>query len=80
MVKPHLVEKYNLNCLSYYHTLNYCARFPVLSASSVYGGKKDLYLFTSSLHGGKKGLYLSAILWESKQARLLSINSALIIN
>ena len=51
----------------------------VLSASSLHGGKKDLYLSTSSLHGGKKGLYLSAILWESKQAGSLSVKSALII-
>ena len=36
----------------------HCARCPVLSASP--------------LHGGKKDLYLSAILWESKQARSLS--------
>ena len=40
----------------------------ILSASSLHGGKKDIYLFTSSLHGGNKDLYLSTILWDSKRA------------
>ena len=49
-----------------------CKMGPVLSASSLHGGKKDLYLSDFSFHGGKKDLYLSAILWESQQARPLS--------
>ena len=32
---------------------------PVLSVSSLHGGKKDFYLTSSSLDGGKKDLYLS---------------------
>ena len=49
-----------------------CKMGPVISASSLHVGKKDLYLSASSVHGGKKDLYLSAILWESKRARSLS--------
>ena len=49
-----------------------CKMVPVLSASSLRRGKKDIYLSTSSLLGGKKDLYLSTILWDSKQARSLS--------
>ena len=47
---------------------------PVLSASSLHGGKKDLHLSAPSLNRGKKDLYLSAPLSSWRKEGLIFVH------